>query len=236
MGGYVRLALLEDDPEQAAALRNWLLEAGHDVHVYGFSRDLMRESGRESFDLLLLDWMLPDMDGDELLRKLRQQRGSDVPVIFVTSRDSEEDIVAVLAAGADDYMVKPVRRFELLSRIDAVIRRSGARSQAAETLERPPFRFVVATRQLFRQDEAIVLTEREFELALFLFRNIGRLVSRGHLLEAVWGKSAEIATRTIDTHVSRVRSKLNLRPELGFRLSSVYNYGYRLEQLPTASA
>lgn len=227
----MRLALLEDDVEQAKVLKDWLTLAGHDVHVYGLSRDLMRDSGRESFDLFLFDWMLPDMNGDALLAWLREHRGCDVPVIFITSRDAEEDVVAVLAAGADDFMVKPVRRLELLSRIEAVLRRSGRRNPQNEDLEIPPYRFDLRSRSLTQATEPVTLTEKEFELALFLFRNLGRLVSRGHLLEAVWGKSTEIATRTIDTHISRVRSKLNLRPEQGFRLSSVYNYGYRLEKV-----
>lgn len=230
----MRLALLEDDPDQASVLRAWLTDAGHDVHVYTCSRDFLREFGRESFDLLMFDWMLPDMNGDELLKTLRQQRCSDVPVVFVTSREAEEDMVAMLSAGADDYMVKPVRRMELLSRLEAVARRSGYRTQTPETLSFPPFRFEIATRQAFQEEQLVALTEKEFELAVFLFRNLGRLISRGHLLEAVWGKSADIATRTIDTHVSRVRSKLNLKPEIGYRLGSVYNYGYRLEQVPVA--
>lgn len=209
----------------------WLREAGHDVHTYSTARDLKRDVGRESFDVFLLDWMLPEQSGEEVLHWLRDQRGESVPIIFITARKAEEDIVAALSAGADDYMVKPVRRAEMISRIAAVWRRSQPRSRELDVVDHPPFRFEVTTHRALRNGEPIELTEKEFNLAVFLFRNLGRLLSRGHLLEAVWGRNASVATRTVDTHVSRVRSKLELRPESGFRLTPAYNYGYRLESL-----
>lgn len=227
----MRLALLEDDLDQSDVLRQWLEEAGHDVHAYARARDFMRQVARESFDFFLLDWIVPDQSGEQVLRWLREQRGSNAPVVFVTSRDSEEDIVAALRAGADDYIVKPVRRMELLSRIDAVWRRTRPPCADSDTLEVPPYRFDFASHKVLVAGESPQLTDKEFELAAFFFRNVGRLISRGHLLEAVWGKSSEIATRTIDTHISRVRGKLGIRPENGFRLASVYNFGYRLEPM-----
>jgi DNA-binding response OmpR family regulator len=229
-GARVRIALLEDDPVQAEAVTGWFAAAGHDVHALSTVRDAIREASRESFDLFLIDWTLPDSTGEHMLRWLREERGLDVPVIFITARDAEEDVVTVLNAGADDYMVKPLRRLELLSRVEAVMRRARPRAEAA-AIELPPYRIDPEARNVSVAGEAVELTDKEFELALFLFRNLGRLVSRGHLLEAVWGRSAALQTRTIDTHVSRVRNKLRLRPENGFRLSSTYSYGYRLERL-----
>lgn len=228
----MRIALLEDDPVQSTTLAAWLREAGHDVHTYGSARDLKRDVGRESFDIFLLDWMLPEQSGEEVLHWLREQRGESVPVIFLTARNAEEDIVAALSAGADDYMIKPLRRAEMLSRIAAVWRRSQPRSRELDVVEYPPYRFEIPTHRALRNGVPVELTEKEFNLAVFLFRNLGRLLSRGHLLEAVWGRNASVATRTVDTHVSRVRSKLELRPESGFRLTPAYNYGYRLESLP----
>lgn len=228
----MRIALLEDDPVQSTTLAAWLREAGHDVHVYETARDLKREVGRESFDVFLLDWILPEQSGEEVLHWLREQRGESVPIIFLTARDAEDDIVAALSAGADDYMVKPLRRAEMLSRIAAVWRRSQPRGREHDVVEHPPYRFEVSTHRALRNGLPIELTEKEFNLAVFLFRNLGRLLSRGHLLEAVWGRNASVATRTVDTHVSRVRGKLELRPENGFRLTPAYNYGYRLEVLP----
>lgn len=224
----VRIALLEDDPEQAAVVKLWLEQAGHDVHVFGLGLDLLRRATRESFDLYLFDWILPDLDGDEVLRRLRQERDIAAPVIFITSRVAEEDIVTALRAGADDYMTKPLRRMELLSRVEAVLRRV-LRPLDQAVLEMGCYRFDLVSRQAQCTGEAVALTDKEFDLALFLFRHQGQLVSRAHLMDSVWGKNANIATRTLDTHVSRLRGKLALRPENGVRLASVYNFGYRLE-------
>lgn len=228
----MRIAFLEDDPAQAETIAAWLAAAGHDVHVFGLGRDLLRHASRESFDTFLIDWMLPDQSGHEVLRWLRQERGETAPAIFVTSRDAEEDIVAGLNAGADDYMVKPIRRLELLSRLDAVWRRTRPRDDGRQVIDQPPYHFELAHRRVLRSGiEVEALTEKEFNLAVFLFLNLDRLLSRGHLLEAVWGLSANIPTRTLDTHVSRVRKKLELHPANGFRLVPAYNYGYRLERI-----
>ena len=226
----MRLAILEDDSVQNETLAQWLREAGHDVHGFVDPREFVRVAGRESFDLCLIDWMLPQMSGTEVLHWLRQDRANDTPVIFVTARDAEEDIVEALSAGADDYIVKPLRRYELISRIEAVLRR--ARPLAQEQLiDVPPYLFDVSAKKVTIDGEVVELTDKEFDLSMFLFRNLGRLLSRGHMLEAVWGRNPNLATRTVDTHISRVRSKLGLRPENGFRLTPTYNYGYRLERL-----
>lgn len=231
----MRVAILEDDAVHRDTLSAWLSEAGYAVHAFANGRDFIRNAGRESFDLYLLDWCVPDMSGPEVLRWAREDRGDDVPAIFTTARDAEEDVVAGLSAGADDYIVKPLRRFETLSRIEAVMRR--ARPSSNEPLlEVPPFRFDLRQKAVSVAGEAVELTEKEFDLALFLFRNLGRLISRGHMLEAVWGRNPNVATRTVDTHISRVRTKLGLRPERGFRLSPTYNYGYRLECVEAGAA
>ncbi|MCL2657047.1 MAG: response regulator transcription factor [Betaproteobacteria bacterium] len=225
----MRLALLEDDPDQSLMVATWLKEAGNDVYAFERPRELLKIAGRESFDLFLIDWNLPDMSGTEVLRWLRDERSDATPVIFVTARDAEEDIVSALSAGADDYIIKPVRRMELLSRIEAVLRRVRPKEPERE-LVLPPYRFDLLLKRAFVGDEVVDLTDKEFELAVFLFRNTGKLFSRGHLLEAVWGRNPSLATRTIDTHVSRLRGKLSLRPENGYRLTPAYNYGYRLER------
>lgn len=228
----MRVALLDDDKDMCTILRRWLDAVGHDVHEYSNARDFMRMVARESFDLFLLDANLPDLSGQQVLQWLRGDRGDKTPVLFVTARDAEEDIVAALQGGADDYMIKPIRQAELLARIDSVMRRARPAPEAS-ALEDGAYHFDLAHKQLSVRGESVVLTEKEFELALFLFRNVGRLLSRGHLLESVWGRSAAVATRTVDTHVSRVRGKLALRPENGFRLTPTYNYGYRLERMDT---
>lgn len=226
----MRFGLLEDDPLQSEMLATWLREAGHDVHCFATARDFMRIAARESFDFFLLDSVLPDHSGHEVLQWLRKDRSNDTPAVFVTARDAEDEVVAGLTGGADDYIVKPVRRGELLARVEAVMRRG--RPQGTEpVLEAGPYRFDIAHKAAQLDGQPVDLTDKEFDLAVFLFRNLGRLVSRGHLLEAVWGRNPSLATRTVDTHVSRVRTKLELRPERGFRLAPAYNFGYRLERL-----
>ena len=230
----MRIAILEDDPTQKLLLTTWLREAGNDVHEFSLTRELQRFVARESVDLYLLDWMIPDISGKDFLRWLRQERHDDTPAIFVTSLDSEDDVVGGLAEGADDFIIKPVSQRVLMSRIDAVLRRSKPKDIAEQIITVGPY-VVDPPRKLIKlHDERIDLTEKEFDLAVFLFRNIGRLVSRGHMLESVWGRNPDLATRTVDTHISRVRGKLKLRPENGFRLVPTYNFGYRLERVDPA--
>ena len=226
----MRIAMLEDDLDVAAAMQLWLEGGGHTVHHFASGKAIVREATRESFDLFLLDWQVPDMAGDEVLKWLREKNHSTVPVLFATGRDSEQDIVSILAAGADDYMVKPLRRGELLARVDALHRRVRPREPEAEFFEMPPYRVDLVNRVVSVDNVAVELTDKEYDLTLFLFRNIGMLLSRGHISESVWGHQADIQSRTVDTHVSRVRKKLDLGPARGLRLTPIYNFGYRLEK------
>jgi len=230
----LRIAILEDDPDQLALLRRWIVDDGHDVHGYLSGRETMKQAGRESFDLFMLDWQVPDVSGTEVLAWLRANVSRTVPVLFVTVRDSEQDIVFALENGADDYMVKPVRRQELLARVRALLRRAYPVEEQKQ-LSFPPFEIDIQRGEVRKAGTKLELTPKEFELTVTLFRNIGRLLSRGHLQETVWGRSGDLATRTVDTHVSQVRKKLDLRPESGYRVVPIYNYGYRLERLDTAA-
>lgn len=232
----MRVALVEDDVHVAQLIGLWLEEAGYSPCPYGTGQDFIRDLARESFDLIILDWMLPDTDGGQVLASLRERVSWRVPVIFVTARDAEADIVHGLELGADDYLTKPVRRAELLARIHAVMRRSGASEPASAVLDMPPYRVDGVTRTVLVAGQPVELTHMEFELAQFLFRNIDRVLSRGHILESVWGKTAGLHTRTVDTHISRLRAKLGLGAEHGLRLTAVYNHGYRLERVVPAVA
>ncbi|MBI5908664.1 MAG: response regulator transcription factor [Betaproteobacteria bacterium] len=233
----MRIALLEDEQDQADLVSAWLNAAGHSCRVYMLGKDLVREAQRETFDLFLLDWEVPGMSGAQVLVWIRANIAEPVPVLFVTARQREEDIVHALSSGADDYMVKPLGKLELLARVDALVRRSRASGQQAEdVLEYGRLSVDCRNRQAKLDGEEVAMTQKDFELTVFLLRNMGRLLSRGHILEAVWGQSAEINTRTVDTHVSRIRGKLKLTAENGWRLSAVYQHGYRLERVAAAAA
>jgi two-component system response regulator RegX3 len=226
----MRIVILEDDREQANILVAWLEEASHQCDVFRDGQAFIRAYKQDSYDLALLDWMVPKLSGIEVLRHLREHVDSVLPVVFITQRDSEEDIVQALEAGADDYMVKPVRHNETMARVNAIARRMGFGDEnTSDNYSFPPFKIDTRLRQVSLDDEIIEMTQKEYELTLFMFKNLGRVISRGHLLEIVWGTSSQLNTRTVDTHVSRLRSKLKLDQQDDWQLTSVYRHGYRLE-------
>ena len=233
----MRIALLEDDQDQADLVCTWLKAAGHGCHVYMLGKDLVREAQRETFDLFLLDWEVPGMSGADVLLWIRANIAEPVPVLFVTARQREEDIVHALSNGADDYMVKPLGKLELLARIDALARRARAGQRPDEgVLDFGRLSVDCRSRPVRLDGPVVTMTQKDYELTVFLLRNVGRLLSRGYIMQAVWGQTADLNTRTVDTHVSRIRGKLQLTPEYGWRLSAVYQHGYRLEQVPVAAA
>jgi DNA-binding response OmpR family regulator len=190
----------------------------------------------------MLDWGLPGMSGLMAVKELRA-KGVRTPVLFLTSRDSEKDVVAALSAGADDYLVKPFRAGELAARVRNLLRRVGL-SAAANGLaieEDAPnatsFGVVInrsnSSIQMPNQ-EPVALTQREFELANYFFERLNQPLARDDIMHAVWRHADTAASRTLDTHISKIRVKLNLRPELGWRLTPVYSYGYRLDYQESA--
>jgi DNA-binding response OmpR family regulator len=232
----MRIAILEDDPSQMELVVHWLQLAGHHAHAFEQGAQLLQALEHDSFDALLLDWNLPDISGLEVLKRVRQQLRSHIPTIFSTARTAEVDIVSALRQGADDYLIKPMRRLELLARLEAVTRRSAPEAPQSQQFEVDAFRVNSDARRLLRDNQRLDLTAKDFDLAVFFLRNVGRLLSRGHLREAVWKAARTISSRTLDTHVSRIRNKLLLIPEHGWRLAAVYGYGYRLERLVESTA
>ncbi|MBL8338012.1 MAG: response regulator transcription factor [Rhodoferax sp.] len=224
----MRVGVLEDDADHAVLITQALNADGHSTEVYATGARFLQAMVRETFDVLVLDWMLPDMTGIEVLDWLRQLEDR-TPVLFVTSRDTENDIVEALRHGADDFLVKPPRRSELLARLKALKRRAdGFAGNGPLTVG--AYELDAGSTSARLHGELLELTERQFQLALVLFRNPGRLLSRQYLLEAVWGLNAQVQTRTLDIHVSQLRTLLRLADN-GWRINSVYAHGYRLEPL-----
>src|SRR5262245_54296801 len=235
--GAARIAVLEDDASQAKLLQHWIASQGWICRHFERGEDILRTLLRDTYDLVILDWRVPDLSGEEVLRALRKSIREPLPVLFTTGRDREEDIVHALKAGADDYLIKPLRRMEFLARVEVLLRRSRALGRDVEELVVVgEIRIDPLGRTLHKDGSLIDLTQKEFEMAMLLFRSVGRLLSRSYLLDTVWGISADVSTRTVDTHASQLRTKLGLYPESGWRLSAVYQHGYRRERMSAQPA
>ena len=227
----MKIAVLEQDRPQADLICQVLSAAGHSCQSYDSAKDLLGQLRKDSADMLVMDWNVPDMDGAEVLRRAKEKLASAAPTMFLVGNNAEDDIIAGVTAGADDYLVKPLRRGELVARASALLRRAYPSQNSAEQLQFGPYTFETRPGRLLKDGAVIDVTQKEFSLALLFFRNIGRPLSRAYIHESVWVRENDVPSRTMDTHVSRVRNKLHLRPENGFRLVPVYSYGYRLEKL-----
>lgn len=230
MGASLVAGLIDDDTVEASPYAAWLGDAGYAVRAYGGAGQFRHRVANDAIDFVLLDLELPDGDGFALLEWLRHSAYGRLPVIVVTTRSTEDDVVNCLRCGADDYCVEPVRRSELLARIEAVLRRAGLSLADSVLRHAPPYELDTAKRRVQVDGGAVKLTDREFDLAAFLFRRLGHVVSRETLLDQVWNVTGALATRTVDTHVSRVRKKLALNGTHGWQLTAVYQHGYRLER------
>jgi DNA-binding response OmpR family regulator len=224
----MHVGIAEDDPDQAALLALWLEGAAHSTQAFGTAASYIAALKQDRFDLLLVDWMLPDGTGADVLTWVRANLGWELPILVVTSRDDEATVVTALQAGADDYVVKPPKPMELLARVAALGRR--VRSGAMPVLRLGAFEIDIQRQRLALDGEPVVLTQKEFDLSAYLFQNPGKLLSRDHLLNKIWGISADVDTRTVDTHISRLRKKLGLDGSRGWKLVPVYGVGYRFER------
>lgn len=222
----MRVGILEDDNELRQTLSLWLQQEGYrvdsELSVAGFFQ-LIRKNRP---DLVILDWNLPESSGLEVLSWIRAEYGYGIAVVFSTARSAEADVVQALKAGADDYLKKPLSRDETLARLEALKRRV-AGSKNISTQGFGPYQLDVTRKKLFLNGQHLQLTRKEFDLAHYLFQNHDVLVRRDQVLAAVWGRNGNIATRTVDNHISRLRRKLNTEVT-GWRLHAIYQQGYRL--------
>jgi two-component system response regulator RegX3 len=226
----MKIAFLEDNREFASVVVAHLQISGHEVDHFMTGRECLKALHVEQYDVVLLDWEVPDMSGLEVLQSLKL-RGNYPPVVFLTGRDAEEDVISVIESGADDYIVKPPNHKLLLSRINALYRRVNPSSPELTQLTFGSLSIDIAKRTFEIDGQLVKLTEKEIDLALFFFKQVGVLLPRPHIMKVVWGTSPDIDTRTLDVHVSHLRNKLNLLPQEGWRLISVYQQGYRLERI-----
>lgn len=222
------IAIIEDDPSQAKLLSIWLEKDGHACKVFPKGKNFISSASNEQFDLLIIDWVLPDINGDEVLRWARVNLGWEIPIIFMTFRDATDDIAKILNLGADDYISKSVDRKELLARISSLQRRAKFSPQSDNVIQIGDYQVDSGQHKIFYQGEEIQLTPKEFKLAHYLFKNVNQLRTRADLLANVWGRNAEISTRTVDIHISRLRKKLKVDDSERWKLESVSSMGYRL--------
>lgn len=228
----MRIALLSSNPEYSTDIQMALENVGHAVLSYGDGQDLQRALGRESFDLLLIDGATVSSGVPRYLRRILSVADHDVALILVNCRDNETLLADAFAQGADDFIRSGVRPREIAVRVDAVLRRRHPALYRRDVrLSYRPYTFDLEARTAHLLDMEITLTDKEFDLAVFMFKNQGRVFSRGHLLEAIWRSQGSVLTRTVDTHISRIRKRMMINEENGFRLVSAYGTGYRLERL-----
>ncbi len=215
----IRVLIVEDDDNIAKTIEASLSIVGYESEICDNGTDAVRLACERTYDLILLDVMLPGMDGFEVMREIRHR---EIPVIFITARQDVLDRVKGLRLGAEDYLVKPFEVIELLARVDVVLRRANKGNSHLV------FRDITADlerHEVTQNGETVVLTPREFDLLTFFMKNIDIAISRERLLAAVWGFSFEGETRTVDVHVQQLRKKLKLKSHL----VTVPKIGYRLE-------
>jgi len=227
-----RILIVEDNPDLAYGLRTGLEIEGYDVQVAEDGERGLERAREWKPDLVMLDLMLPGMDGYRVLKLLREG-GSDVPVLILTARGEEADKVLGFRLGADDYVTKPCGVLELLARVGALLRRSRISEQrgaSADQMERfGSVEINPASRTVTKEGTAVALSPKEFDLLLALVRRRGAVASRVELLREVWGYRVEVMTRTVDIHIAELRRKLEDDPSQPHHILTVWKAGYRLE-------
>ncbi|WP_438349628.1 response regulator transcription factor [Paenibacillus sp. FA6] len=228
-----RLLVIEDEPTLARLLSYNLTQEGYDVTVEDHGTAGYERASQESFDLILLDLMLPGMNGIDILGKLRAQ-GVVTPIIILTAKNAEEEVVQGLKSGADDYITKPFGVSELLARVSAVMRRVSGKSEEVMTIQTTSTMISLGQLEIFPEKYEVILggqninlRPKEFEVLLYLARKPGVVLTRDDLMNEVWGFDYIGGQRTVDVHVSSLRKKLELDPD-SVHIDSIRGVGYKL--------
>jgi DNA-binding response OmpR family regulator len=224
-----KIALVEHDPTTIDRLIAILTGCG-DCFPFRDGQTFLGALENSTYDIACLAWNLPNLSGVEVVKRIRGHKHAPrMPVILITTRSSDEDIVTGLLSGADDYVTKPFSAAVLVARVGALLRR---RTHAADNhMEiHGDYAFEHSQSSVVFRGEEQILTAKEFNLALLLFRNLHRPLARRYIMDSIWGHGADVSSRTLDTHASRLKFKLGLWPENGYKFGTVYGFGYLLEK------
>jgi DNA-binding response OmpR family regulator len=223
----MRILVVEDELKMASLLRRGLVEEGHAADIARTGDDALALAPAAEYDAIVLDLMLPGLDGLEVMRRVREGDRRRTPIIMLTARSEEPDRVAGLRLGADDYVVKPFSPAELVARVDAVLRRVDTVPSPEPALEFDGLRVDPAGRRVWANGAEIQLAQREFDLLLFLAQHPGQAFSRDQLMDHVWQYTFYTDTSTVTVHIRRLRAKLEPDPETPRFIETVWGVGYR---------
>lgn len=224
----MRVAVADDDPEILDQIAGFLENSEHQCDRFTNGQDLIVALKRDTYDVVLLDWNMPQATGIDVINWANEALDSKPAFILMTSRSGKSDVVRGLEHGASDYIVKPETEEVIKARIEAAGRRAG--QQQPKRHEFFGTYRIDRLRETIEMDgEAVKLTSREFKVAALFFDNLNRPLSRNYIFLQVWGGNVDLETRTLDMHVSRIRSKLALRPENGFAIQTIFSFGYRMD-------
>ena len=232
----MRIAILQRDPVQSQSIEQILMHAGHTCVTFDDGLSMSKALARSTVDLLVLDWNGMRLSGADVLRSVRAVGGDQMPVVFVSHDCSESAAVRAFAAGADDYVTLPLRAAEFRERIAALLRRAYPERHSVASFDAGPYHFDTHRQLVTLRGVPVQLSGTQYRLASLFFANVGRVLSRDHIFAMVWGREFREFTRTIDSHVSRLRLLLEIDQDNGFRLQPVYKSGYRLLNLRHADA
>jgi two-component system response regulator ResD len=219
--------VVDDEPTIAEVVSRYLERAGYRTRVAATGPQALELAAHQRPDLVVLDLMLPGIDGLEVMRRLRQPEGRPIATILLTAKGDESDRVIGLRLGADDYVVKPFSPAELVARVDAVLRRVDTTSGSQEPIELRDMTIDPSARRVFVRDEEVALTQREFDVLLFLARHPGQAFSRNQLMDAIWQYSFYTDTSTVTVHIRRLRAKIEADPAQPRHIETVWGVGYR---------
>jgi DNA-binding response OmpR family regulator len=233
-GVHVRgsVLIVDDEPTVGEVLSRYLEREGYEARVAGDGPGALAAVGERAPDLVVLDVMLPGIDGLEVMRRIRESRRPAPAIILLTAKGEESDRVTGLRLGADDYVVKPFSPAELVARVDAILRRTDTVGDREPVLSVAGLRIDLAGRSVHRDGAELVLTPREFDLLAFLARHPGRAFTREALLDHVWQYAFYSDTSTVTVHVRRLRGKVEQDPDRPVVIETVWGVGYRLAAAP----